>query len=604
MSDQAEKKNSQGQVYRLVKVGKNADEKASDSVRSNAAESEDEFTSYYSSSRGELVLLAPPYNMKRLDRFSQENNTLAPCIEAMVTNIEGTGYDFGKKDGPTAEDSEDDSNIVKLHDFFDQPWPDTTFLSIRKAVRRDIESVGNAYIEVVRNGKDEIVCLRHVDAKMVRLVRLDNAVPVKRTLKRGGTTQEVRIMMRERRYAQLLNGVTLVYFKEFGSSRDLNKTTGVWEAQGKRIPLKDRATELIHFTCLPDSSTPYGIPRWLSQLPSVMGSRKAEEFNLEYFDNGGIPPILIMLQGGVLQNETRKALEQKMAGSAAQLNRVQILEVEPSGGSIDHPTQARVTVERFGGDRASDSMFEKYDDKCEKRIRRAFRLAPIFLGGAEDYSFASAYVSYTVTEAQVFKPERDEFDNTISMRLLPALGFSEYALQSKPLVIEDVNLKIDGIDLALKTKVVDLEDAIYELNEATGLNLKISDEKMEAESFKTQQSMLPPEQSVQPGNAKPAAAGFGTSTSGSDTGLRTTKSAGVLALAVDTMQSLRDRNFEALANNISLVKSLNESDSRALREALAVLQYTDTSNDVEGLSELAGCTVTAMSTPCCGDTHA
>jgi hypothetical protein len=31
-----------------------------------------------------------------------------------------------------------------------------------------------------------------------------------------------------------------------------------------------------------------------------------------------------------------------------------------------------VTIERFGGDRTTDSMFENYDAKCEERVRRAF----------------------------------------------------------------------------------------------------------------------------------------------------------------------------------------------------------------------------------------
>ena len=156
-------------------------------------------------------------------------------------------------------------------------------------------------------------------------------------------------MKRERRFAQLVNGVTLVYFKEFGASRDLNKSTGKWAARNQRLPARERATEILHLSCIPDSHSPYGLPRWIGQLPSVLGSRKAEEFNLEFFDNGGVPPALIVLQGGTLQSETRKALEAKFAGGATRLNRVQILEVEPTGGSLDKPTTARVTVERFGG---------------------------------------------------------------------------------------------------------------------------------------------------------------------------------------------------------------------------------------------------------------
>ena len=43
-------------------------------------------------------LLEPPYKLRMLDRLSQENNALLPCIEAMVTNVDGTGYDFESVD--------------------------------------------------------------------------------------------------------------------------------------------------------------------------------------------------------------------------------------------------------------------------------------------------------------------------------------------------------------------------------------------------------------------------------------------------------------------------------------------------------------------------
>jgi capsid portal protein len=178
----------------------------------------------------------------------------------------------------------------------------------------------------------------------------------------------------------------------------------------------------MHFQVIPDAHTPYGVPRWINQMPSVLGSRKAEEFNLEFFDNGGVPPVMILLQGGTLGSETRKAIEQMSTGEAKTNNRMQILEVEPTGGSLSQTPQAKVTVERFGGDRTTDSMFEKYDERCEERVRRAFRMPPIFVGQSKDYNFATAFASYVVAEAQVFKPERDAFDEIFTMRLLPAMG--------------------------------------------------------------------------------------------------------------------------------------------------------------------------------------
>ena len=375
------------------------------------------------------------------------------------------------------------------------------------------------------------------------------------------------------------------------------------------MPAADRATEMIHFTALPDAHTPYGVPRWINQLPSVLGSRKAEEFNLEFFDNGGVPPMLIVLQGGTLQAETRNAVEQKMSrGSAASKNRVQVLEVEPTGGTLNSAGQARVTVERFGGERQNNSMFETYDDKCEARVRRAFRLPPIFVGQAQDYSFATAVASYAVTEAQVFRPERDEFDEIVSMKLLTALGFPGYRMKSKPLVIEDAAVKLQGIGLAIGTSQVDMTDVISEINDAVGTNIKISAQPRPLQGAThtiDSEGNIAPLASFAPRNeeeardaaAKPSDEALGVGKSAAEKqpeALKKHTPAGVLALAQETLVSLRKRNFADLAKNIALFHTLDALGQEEFRKACATMQFIDPAHDVDGLAELAGCTIAVM----------
>ena len=441
---------------------------------SNAFYPEDEYQKLYVGGVNSKGLLQPPYMPRILDRLTQENDALSPCIEAMVTNIDGTGYIFEKNTDSRLEQDPSDPVVLALNDFFDEPWPGENFMSIRKKVRRDIERTGNGYIEVIRTPSDEIVYMRHVDAKMMRIVKLDEPTVATKTVRRKGVEVKVKTQVRERRFCQLLNGMALVYFKEFGATRDLNKKNGMWAKQGERLPANLRASEMLHIIALPDAHTPYGVPRWVSQMPSVLGSRKAEEFNLDYFDNGGVPPLLILLQGGTLATETRRSLEQGLQAGAKRANRVQILEAEPVGGAIDSPSTAKITIERFGHDRQVDSMFEKYDDKCEQRVRRGFRLPPIFVGAAQDYSFASAYASYTVAEAQVFQPERSEFDEMLTLRVLPVMGYRGYRIRSLPMRINDTAKQMQAIELAGKTDHVDPKDIVAEVNEVMGLNMKIS----------------------------------------------------------------------------------------------------------------------------------
>ena len=196
-------------------------------------------------------------------------------------------------------------------------------------------------------------------------------------------------MKRERRYCQLVNGVSLMYFKEFGAKRDLHKKTAVWAprpaAAGEHA--RDRNHAFRRTARL--ATRPTACRAGCAKSPPCSARGNAEEFNLEFFANGGVPPVMILLQGGTLQAETRAAIERMVSGEAKKNNRIMVIEAEPAGGGLNRPPpQARVTVERFGGDRQSDRMFENYDERCEERVRRAFRLPPIFLGQVKDYTFA------------------------------------------------------------------------------------------------------------------------------------------------------------------------------------------------------------------------
>lgn len=464
------------QIIKFTGFGPENDKLPASAIQSNAVEIDDEFQNFYLGSKASKDIIVPPFNPKVLRGLCQTNNALQPCVDAMVTNIEGTGFEF-IKDNTKPEDQDSDPNIKKLWDFFQEPWPGMNFVAIRKQLREDREQTGNAYLEVIRNAQDDPVFIRPMESVMTRMVKLDAPHAALRKVTRGGVEASVRVALRERRFAMLIGTTQVIYFKEFGATRDLDKYTGEW-ASG-RLPAKRRASEVIHFKALDDVNTPYGVPRWISQMPSVLGSRKAEEFNLEFFDNGGVPPVMILLQGGVLAAQTRDAINKQNAAPAKAKNRIMTIEAEPTGGGLDSPGTTRVTVERFGSERQQDSMFENYDKTCEGRIRRSFRLPPIFVGGADDYSFATAYTSYTVAEAQVFKPEREEFDEIISSKLIPAL-FPElgktYRMRSLTMNIEDATIRLKAAQLAWETGHADPQALMQEINESGGTNIKYTEE--------------------------------------------------------------------------------------------------------------------------------
>ena len=224
----------------------------------------------------------------------------------MVTNIDGTGYTF-QKEGDDKETPSEDSKIEELEEFFQETYPGQSFVTIRKNLRRDIERTGNGYIgdHAQPAGRNHLHPPRGREDDAHPAASTSRSVAEK-TVWRGGKEVTIKTLMRERRYASsqpepadLLQRVRLL-------ARPDKKTAHVGSDPGQRLPWKLRATEMIHFIALPDGHD--AVWRAALDRPIAVGDRlpQGRGVQLEFFDNGGVPPILILLQGGVLTTATRR----------------------------------------------------------------------------------------------------------------------------------------------------------------------------------------------------------------------------------------------------------------------------------------------------------
>ncbi len=443
--------------------------KAEAQITSNAMEIEDGFVSAYDSNT-----IQPEINPEKYHAFLEQNNTLNQCVSAMEVNIDGTGQDLVRTDGEELDEKVDTKPIAELTQFFEEVYPGMSFTTLRRELRRQTEITGYGCVEVIRNPKDSIIFLRPLESKTIRLQKLGDPVTTVKTLIRGGVEAKVQLQTRERIFVQL-NNKKKVFFKEYGSSRDLDKKTGEWADKGTRLPFNDRASEIIYTTIHRAASSPYGVPRWLNNLPSVIGSRSAEELNLEFFESGGIPPLMVFIAGGAMGETARRQLENLFSGRAKDKLKGVVADIQSTTGSIDKGGGVNVQIETFGSEKQQDSMFEKYDDKCERRVRASFRLPPLFVGKADDYSYASVFASYTVAEAQVFAPERLEFDELINNTIMKELTQGLYKIKSRPLTVADAETNLDALGIAVEAQVITKKGLIDEINKIGSLNIKALD---------------------------------------------------------------------------------------------------------------------------------
>lgn len=566
---------------------------------SNSFEADDEFKGQYQVGGTTGSMIEPPYNLKVLYRLAHENNMLPPCIEAMVSNIDGTSYSFRKRGKSKGEDEESDPNIQKLEDLFEGLGLKESFIKLRKSLRRMTEYTGNGYLEMTSTMSGEFGFARVLDSKLMRLLKLDAPILTKVRVSRGGVSKEIEAWVRERRYALSIGGNNYQYFKEYGSSRDLHRETGEWGTEQKPVPADKRASEVLHFRAQPDAHTPYGVPRWISQLPSVLGSRKSEEFNIDFFDNGGVPPVIIFLTGGNTSAQTRGELERVGSGGAMKKNRMLVVELEPGGGTIDKPADAKVTVERFGADRQSDAMFAQYDKDCGHKIKRSFRLPGLFLGDSDDYNFATSHTAYMVAEQQIFAPEREDFDEVFTIQVLPRLGFEGYELISNPVTLKNSELMSKAIDQAVAIGGVSKDALIDGVNTMAGTDFTYSEEddlvKANADrEFKIKEDAAKvPDVIPNPGAAPKVTGKPNLRVVKSETDL--SDGSGVLLLAFEMRDALMKGSREEVASLTPIVAALNESDQETFRIALSKMVYITNDPEDLGLQELAGCGASILS---------
>lgn len=375
---------------------------------------------------GDFEIIAPPYPPNALMRLPTQNATLGPCIAAMKTNIEGFGYTLeykGPKGQTETQAVKDEKN--RIEDLLEQPNGEYSLRTLRERMRVDYETLGWSALEIGREGSGDVAWIEHVPGHSVRMSRSDVAsTSVKVYLKRDGKDyREITIKRRFRRFIQLVGGKR-VYFKEFGDPRKISSKTGRFDGQDNVAVSDDEAATEILWLSQYVSGELYGLPRYICELPSVLGSREAELMNLEFFQDNGIPALAILVSGGLLTDETvskiEEIFEKRGRGTA---NRVVVFEARtaPDANPLMEGTTSTVPkleIQPLAGERQSDELFQAYDKNSAAKIRSAFRIPPLFIGLAEDYTKASAIASLETADSQVFSPERLWFDDIMNRQIL------------------------------------------------------------------------------------------------------------------------------------------------------------------------------------------
>lgn len=414
----------------------------SSTIEPSAVEIDDPFAPLEDYGRKIIKPIYPPEALVRLVPIS---NMLPQLIRSMGTNICGQGHHFecivpdDKRKGLQKQIDEEKERLDMTWEYF---HPFESFTMIHRKIREDRETAGGGFLEAARDNSNMFAGGSHVPVPGMRLTMLDER-PVKVEVKR--VTKDYKIdtayvWVKFRRYVQLVGGRSnkKIFFKQFGDPRGIDRKTGLV------VPAKSKAdaTEIIHFVNY-SPLTPYGLPRWIGNLPSIIGSAKAEILNLDLMMGNMIPALLMMVAGGVIPDIDKQQLEDsfnelKEKGAA---NKILIVSAVPAMNADnigEAKGQVRMHLEQLVAAQHKDALFQDYDAKNRKKLRSAFNLSAMFSGESEDVRYANAIASIAVAESQVFGPERKDEDFLINRLLLSDMGVVYHKFVSDKPDITDV----------------------------------------------------------------------------------------------------------------------------------------------------------------------
>lgn len=367
--------------------------------------------------------ISPIFPLSGLKEIVNHSTILPQCIRAYKDNIAGFGIAIKyrtdeKEDGAMKAEWDKAQRVLDLLSL------DMATKQVFECIIEARETYGCAYLEVVRNIKGEVVEISFVkDTPSVQ--KTSPLFPLVDTVYYYNG-EDVKRKKKFSKYKQEKNGQT-VYFKEFGDPRIMDNHNGEYastDEEGEPIPIENQANEILEFTI---GTEDYGQVRWIGQTLNAIGSRRAENLNNNYFENGRHTPLAVIVSGGSLSDDSYRHLQEYINGIKGESGQhafllLEIEETENKTG-IDPEKKPTVELKDMASILQKDELFQEYLDNSRRKIQSAFRLPDLYTGYTMEFNRATAQTAQEITEAQVFQPERGSLSWIINNKLLNEYRF-------------------------------------------------------------------------------------------------------------------------------------------------------------------------------------
>ena len=484
----------------------------------------------------EAGALSPLYDKDLLIRRADQSGALQECIQVYVRVIEGYGHMFepvldpdvddareqvrmslwmerrrdDKKAKPPTEEEVDEKveelkNEIRFQQlearrFFnncarDEDGRPISMIALRQLLRRDYETTGEAFVEILRDDDGNIRRLHFIPSVGIRKFPKE-----KRKIEITGWERVDDFQIEEvdewRSFRRLIQvdpyNHRKVYFKEFGDPRVYSQETGRMypdedalhreeDDPDQEPPHIARPANELYCWKQHHPMSSYGVPRWIANSPLIVGMRKAEEVNTDFFDAKGIPPAVVLVSGGRLASDASEKIKNHLRSIKGSNNfhKVLVLEAMPFNSGLPGQTPHRTQLEwkTMMDKLPQDATHLEYMNYGDTRIGANFSTPPILRGRSEEYTRATARAALMFFVEMVARPEQHLFDSSLNSELMMEMGLSLIKFKSRGPDTSDAELFSKLLDVLLKHGVIVPAEARSEAERLLGRNLQPNTEE-------------------------------------------------------------------------------------------------------------------------------
>jgi len=380
--------------------------------------------------------------------------TIHACIEAKVVNICQQGYkirprwelavldqslapmaDLYGTDSSSVKDTKDIQNqLEKAEKFLSLGMPDYPFPDMLASMWRDLETIGQGFIELSRDTDGNIdgmypckaVTIRHLKdgSGYLQLRGGERRFYTKYTADGKSRPKAVKV----RRVKQVLgsgrgNDSLIDVPVRWGTTSDGIDASLFGKAIDKENDeTAEKVNELLSMMKGTAKDTVYGEPDTLSAVYDLFGAKYSAQFNANYFENATVPRLAIIVRGGELTSKVTKSIQQWMneQNQIDALNQVLIIEVPGTD----------VTIEKWdlSVSQLQESGFNEFRVLCDERMMRAHRVPPSIIASLMGLNRAVSQEANWRFLSNVVRPEQRRIETRINYIFREDLGVDDVVM--------------------------------------------------------------------------------------------------------------------------------------------------------------------------------